>query len=195
MKCKEIQQRILDLEGDNHPGCTGQVDDHLLACPECRQFYDQARRSWDAMDSLPEIEPSQNFNAATWGKIRLRRNRFQALTMAFSGRSRWVMAGAVLVLIGLAAGYLALRPVSAPLAPRVEVTTGNDQEDSQLLLELDALVNDDESRLLNTFQEWETSSDAGNGPGEKVPPPERERRPPERLNLNREARLARPGAA
>ncbi len=156
MNCEETRTRILDLDDQFEPSAEEAVAAHLAGCPACREFHAETRRTWDALGRLPELEASPGFQQAIWAKIRAAEAHSpgRALTLSFLPPPLRAVAWAALVVMAVTAGFVifhATRP--AAQIPAVAVTE-KDRQDDEMLLELDALINFDESQTFGAYQEW-----------------------------------------
>ncbi|MGH9658484.1 MAG: hypothetical protein ACRD96_08065, partial [Bryobacteraceae bacterium] len=92
MNCEQARYRMLEIDGR-----TGEVEDHLALCAECRE----EAALWDRLATLPEERPSAHL-----------RDRFDAMIERESPRGvpwwrlpAWqAVAAALLVIAGWAAG-------------------------------------------------------------------------------------------
>lgn len=156
MNCEDTRERILDLDDQFEPSAEEAVAAHLAGCPACREFHAETRRTWDALGRLPELEASPGFQQAIWAKIRAAEAHppGRALTLSFLPPPLRLAAWAALVVMAVTAGFVifhATRP--APQVPAVAVTE-KDRQDDEMLMELDALINFDESQTFGAYQEW-----------------------------------------
>ena len=161
MNCEDTRQRILDLDNQCDPSAEEAVAAHLAGCTACREFHAAIRRTWDALGRLPELEASPGFQQAVWAKIRAREKHRpgRVLTLSFLPPTLRAAAWAAVAVMALTAGFVifhATRP--APPVPVVAVTD-TDQQDEKMLMELDALINFDESQTFGTYQEWNVTSE------------------------------------
>jgi hypothetical protein len=161
MNCEDTRQRILDLDDRFEPSAEAAVAAHLAGCPACRDFHAEIRRTWDALGRLPELEASPGFQQAVWAKVRAREGRrpVQALTLSFLPTPLRVAAWAAVMVMAVTAGFVifhATRPGSP--VPAVAVTE-TDRQDDQMLMELDALINYDESQMFGAYQDWDVPNE------------------------------------
>lgn len=123
MHCRELENLAGELlEGEAHPEAAG----HLAACPACRVLVEELRSIERAAHTLPAYEPSDELwrrleAAATregvwaqtrpWGWLGLGESFFPA---------RWALAGAMAVVLLVAAGLLTYPTLEFPLAATQE---------------------------------------------------------------------------
>lgn len=160
MTCEEIRRLI--LENDENPPFTGDpgLVQHLAICPECRNLASQLQEVSAMLHQLPQIEPSSRFNARTWEKINQARRR-HVFIFPVSGRIA-ALAAAVTLIVSIAVVVVAVSRRAAPPGP--VQWTETDERDSELLLQIDDLIQQDEGSFLQTFEEWETSSGDSENP-------------------------------
>jgi anti-sigma factor RsiW len=186
MNCEDTRKRILDLDNQFEPAAEEAVAAHLAGCPACREFHAEIQRTWDALGRLPELEASPGFHQAVWAKIRAREGRQpgRVLTLTFLPPSLRAAAWAAVVVMAVTAGFVifqAVRP--APPAPAVAVTE-TDRQDDEMLMELDALINYDESQMFGAYQDWNVSGEGKEQRPEIQSKPKPEPKPDApRLNL------------
>ncbi|MBN2430382.1 MAG: hypothetical protein JXQ27_02855 [Acidobacteria bacterium] len=146
------------------------MKEHMEQCPECRDLVRQVRQGWELLDDLPLLEPVADFNDVVWRKIETRSRRaWWRGTALFSPPSvlRLAAMAAALTLV-LAIGYFTLVPVSAPAV----TFSAKDRQDNEMLLELEEVMDFDETQLLSIYQPWEVSADSSersNGDGNQPP--------------------------
>jgi len=195
MKCAETRSKILALDDEYDPALEAQVNRHLEGCGDCRRFRQELDQTWQALDGAPELEPATDFNRRVWQRIDSRRARPAAGWHFFlRPAARLGLAGwAALLVLAVAGAVVAYQFSRARLtAPEVQFTAG-DLRDSEMLQELDNLLNVDETEFLNTFQDWDLSRDA-TPPGQDKPAPAPARKepapPPESNEVSRVAARA-----
>jgi hypothetical protein len=172
MNCETTRQRILDLDNECDPGREAGVAEHLSGCDDCRRFYTDVRRVWTAMGSVPELDTTPDFNRSVWSKIGAQRKRtpLRLLTLMVLPPPLRVAAWAALLVAAVTAGFLVYDAAHRPApAPAITVTNA-DRQDDQMLMELDALINFDESQVFSTYQDW------------KMVPASKEKTPPRQDN-------------
>ena len=129
MECEDVRDHILNLDDENDPVRDPEVTRHLAGCAECRELLEGVDKTWSALSAHPGLDPSPGFNQAVWRKIEAAEVR-QPLRL------------------------LRLAFLPAPVE-----FSANDQRDQQLLLEVDRLMDFDESRLLDVYEEWDVTNE------------------------------------
>src|SRR3954467_5426335 len=116
MDCGEARELIPDDISGNLPDA-GPLEGHLAGCASCRAECDEARRAWEALGALPELELSASFAQGTRALLResmpARRSRARSWGWRAAG---WGLAA----LGGFALAQLVRRPPE-PTAPTVLV--------------------------------------------------------------------------
>ena len=106
MKCRRVQKRLSAYQ-DGELGSAEQfrIEAHLADCPECREKYQEFQRIWDALDDLPDIQPTPGFY------LRLRKKISATDEYRFVPRLRQILqifpsplAMVTLLLVGLVMG-------------------------------------------------------------------------------------------
>lgn len=107
MNCKNVVQTLPDyLSHTLGETETVGVRAHLDLCPECREESRLLSASWDVLDLLEPIQPSADFRARFWEKVRQEENTVFGRT-GFFVRFPFVPAVAgflVLWILGVAGG-------------------------------------------------------------------------------------------
>jgi len=160
MECKDVRDHILNLDDENDPVRDPEVARHLADCAECRKLLEGVDMTWAALSAHPGLDPSPGFNQAVWRKIEAAEARqpLRLLRLAFLPPPvrivAWSGAAALLIVFSL----LLLLP-AAP-SPTPVAFSANDQRDQQLLLEVDRLMDFDESRVMDVYEEWDMTNEA-----------------------------------
>jgi hypothetical protein len=148
MKHLTEEQIVLHCFGDAEHGA--EIDQHLDACPECRESFEQVKALLASIEPTPVAEPHESLEQKMWLRLRDRlperkagiRSKIFAPRLALA---KWATAGAmaVLVLAAFLAGRFWPRSVekpgltqSAQIDPQrvVLVAVGDHLERSQMLL-------------------------------------------------------------
>jgi anti-sigma factor RsiW len=70
MNCGHMQENlIVYLDGKAAPAARRQVEEHLAACPACRERAEQFSALWRALDEVPGLSPSPSFDAAVRQRV------------------------------------------------------------------------------------------------------------------------------
>lgn len=70
MKCQQIERSLLAyLDTRATPAERRQVETHLAECSACTERVDQFRLLFGALDELPAVAPSVNFDAAVRARV------------------------------------------------------------------------------------------------------------------------------
>ncbi|MFH1946452.1 MAG: zf-HC2 domain-containing protein [Acidobacteriota bacterium] len=83
MRCKKVKEKLpafLDNELDREK--TSEIKQHLAKCSGCNQEFKMLARTWETLEVWKKIEPSENFEARFWQRVRereLRHPLFQRL--------------------------------------------------------------------------------------------------------------------
>gem|GEM_PF-4136080 len=141
---------------------------HMTQCPECRSLARQVRQGWELLDDLPLLEPVDDFNDLVWRKIEARHRRAWWRNAAlFSPPALRLAAVAAVLMLVLGVGYFTLFTPSDPAV----TFTAKDRQDNELLLELEQVMEFDETQVLSIYQPWELSADSAESPDRKGTPP------------------------
>jgi hypothetical protein len=148
MKHLTEEQIVMHCFGDAEHST--EIDQHLHACSECREIFNQVKAMLASIEPTPVPEPQENLEQKIWLKLqdRLPKRRPSILQRIFSPhflQARWATAGAmaVLVLAAFIAGRFWPRGPektnsieAAQLDPQrvVLVAVGDHLERSQMLL-------------------------------------------------------------
>lgn len=159
MECEDVRDHILNLDDENDPVRDPEVTRHLAGCAECRELLEGVDKTWSALSAHPGLDPSPGFNQAVWRKIEAAevRQPLRLLRLAFLPPPVRIVAWSGAAALLIACSLLLLLP-SAPSPAPVEFSA-NDQSDQQLLLEVDRLMDFDESRLLDVYEEWDVTNE------------------------------------
>lgn len=69
MKCESIQEKLpLYIENDLPQGEMDSIAEHLKSCEKCQAELEVYEKTWQALDSWKDIEPSANFLPGFWEK-------------------------------------------------------------------------------------------------------------------------------
>src|SRR4051812_50148681 len=113
MDCGEARELIPDDISGNLPDA-GPLEGHLAGCASCRAECDEARRAWEALGALPELELSASFAQGTRALLResmpARRSRARSWGWRAAG---WGLAARG----GVALGQLGRGPPPPPAPP------------------------------------------------------------------------------
>jgi len=154
-----VREHILNLDDENDPVQDPEIARHLADCAGCRALFNGVDKTWTALSAHPGLDPSPGFNQAVWRKIEAAEARqpLRLLRLAFLPPPVRVLAwsGAAALLIGFS--LLLLLP-AAPSAGPVQFSA-NDQRDQELLLDVDQLMNFDESRVMDVYEEWDVTNE------------------------------------
>ncbi len=158
MECEDVRDHILELDDENDPARNPEVARHLASCAECRELLEGVDKTWSALSAHPGLDPSPGFNQAVWRKIEAAEARqpLRLLRLAFLPPSVRIVAWSGAAALLIAFSLLLLLPAGPSPAP-VEFSA-NDQRDQQLLLEVDQLMDFDESRLMDVYEEWDMTN-------------------------------------
>ena len=137
------EQIVLHYYGDAEEAV--EVERHLAACPECQAKFAHVQTMLKQIESLEVPEPLATFEEKTWLNLRDRlpaKGNF--LQRLFGAQQKWVLAGAMVLLIAAAfmAGrfwprpgtQVAVQPAQVNPQRVVLVAVGNHLERSQMLL-------------------------------------------------------------
>lgn len=76
MKCEEIKNLLPAYQdGELSPGKAEETRVHLTGCASCQKEEQLLSTTWDLLGSLEPIEPSPDFRARLWEKIRAEEER------------------------------------------------------------------------------------------------------------------------
>jgi hypothetical protein len=132
--CATVRERLLETLDTAIPA---DIETHLANCPGCRAEMATLQSAWEALEALPEGEPSAALGGRfhSWlgeqtlaGEARAKRGRQRRAWFGLSSGPRWVWAAAAVALVvGFGAGARLGRPSEkGELATlRVEVQTLN----------------------------------------------------------------------
>jgi len=107
---------LLDYaSGELNPTMRTQIEQHMLACPACREFAANQQTVWQALDSWEPAEVSMDFDRRLYQRIEQQVTWWTRLTRPFNPLFRHgvpIAAAAGLVMV---AGFLMNRPPTAPV--------------------------------------------------------------------------------
>jgi anti-sigma factor RsiW len=101
--------------GELNPTMHAQIEQHLSACPGCREFAAKQRTVWQALDSWEPAEVSMDFDRRLYQRIEQQVTWWTRLTRPFNPLFRHgvpIAAAAGLVMV---AGFLMNRPATVPV--------------------------------------------------------------------------------
>jgi hypothetical protein len=159
MECKTVRDHILNLDEENDPIRDPEVARHLAGCADCQTLLEGIDRTWKALSAHPGLEPSPGFNQSVWRKIEAaeRQQPLRWLQLAFLPPPVRILAWSSAAVLAGALGLLLLLP-PAPEPTPVRFSA-SDQRDQQLLMELDELMDFDESRVMDVYEEWDITQE------------------------------------
>src|ERR1700688_1378050 len=69
-QCAALESKLVEyLDGRARPAERHAVEEHLSACAACRSRAEEVRSLWSALDELPVISPSTDFDASLRARI------------------------------------------------------------------------------------------------------------------------------
>jgi anti-sigma factor RsiW len=69
-QCAALERKLVEyLDGRARPAERHAVEEHLSACAACRSRAEEFRSLWSALDELPVISPSTDFDASLRARI------------------------------------------------------------------------------------------------------------------------------
>jgi anti-sigma factor RsiW len=134
MNCQRIEQDLVAyLDGRADPARRRQVDEHLLACPACRERALEFRALWSVLDEVPAISPSPAFDAAVRQRVAAEPRR--------ASRWAWLVPSPRLGFALTAVLVLAvwLSSVRAPRQPPVAAAPQSSETEFAMIRELPVL--------------------------------------------------------
>ena len=120
MTCKTIRDLLWGLcEGSLDEDTARSVAEHLDACMDCSKARSQIEAALVAMRSMPEVEPSADFQARLWQRIdaweQKRHGLWRGILAGFVYRNRKVLAtSAVVFVVALAGGVYVIKTLVGP---------------------------------------------------------------------------------
>jgi anti-sigma factor RsiW len=108
-----MQEHLIGyLDGKAAPAARRQVEEHLAACPACRERAEQFSALWRTLDEVPGLSPSPSFDAAVRQRVAAEPHR--------AGWWSWVtpsprLAVAATVLVVFSVWLSSQRPGPQPL--------------------------------------------------------------------------------
>ncbi|HUO33762.1 MAG TPA: zf-HC2 domain-containing protein [Candidatus Acidoferrum sp.] len=70
MKCEDVARELIPyLDRRANSALRMEIEDHLAACAACHARAQEFRKAWTALDDVPLVEPSLNFNARVRERI------------------------------------------------------------------------------------------------------------------------------
>ena len=111
MKCESIREDLSAYhDGELSDRAAAVVEQHLSGCQGCREELGRIAKVWDLLGTLPVVQPSKDFKARFWEKVRREEER-QGLWDWISFPSwRPVLAGfAAVWILGVTSGVLVYR--------------------------------------------------------------------------------------
>lgn len=105
MRCKKIKKKLsafLDNELDRKK--TSEIEQHLAECSDCTQELKLLTQTWDALEVGEKTEPSNNFEAIFWQRVR-ERELGQSLYQRLLTKVIPVLTTVIIFFIGLLGGF------------------------------------------------------------------------------------------
>jgi anti-sigma factor RsiW len=156
MKCEDVSKDLISyLDQRANSAGRREVEDHLAECIYCRTHAEELRKTWNALDEVPSVEPSVGFDA------RLRQR------IAAEPRPQWFrwfvpqprLAFSMALLLALSVWMVKLPRENTVIlsAPAVAQT---EQEDFSAIKDLSVLDNYDVVTKFDALSELVPVSDA-----------------------------------
>lgn len=104
MRCEKIKEKLsafIDNELDREK--TSDIEKHLAECSDCNQELKILAKTWDSLEVWEKIEPSDNFEARFWQRVRERELR-QPLFQRLFTKAIPVPTTVIILVIGLLGG-------------------------------------------------------------------------------------------
>lgn len=104
MRCEKIKEKLsafIDNELDREK--TSKIEQHLAECSDCNQELKILAKTWGALEVWEKIEPSDNFEARFWQRVREREPR-QLLFQRLLTKVIPVPTTVIILAIGLLGG-------------------------------------------------------------------------------------------
>jgi anti-sigma factor RsiW len=107
---------LLDYaSGELNPTMRAQVEQHMLACPACREFAANQQTVWRALDSWEPAEVSMDFDRRLYQRIEQQVTWWTRLTRPFNPLFRHAVPIAAAAGLVMVAGFLMNRPETVPV--------------------------------------------------------------------------------
>lgn len=116
MKCEKAQEFFSEyMEGNLERPMAFTLEHHLKECSACEHDYERFRRTWDALESLPEVEVPSGFRASVMEKIAAqqesRKRSFWSLDLvSILHAKRAIAATAAVGLLAVMIGFTRMSP-------------------------------------------------------------------------------------
>jgi anti-sigma factor RsiW len=140
-RCTGMEDKLVEyLDGRAKPAERRAVEEHLVACADCRVRAEEFRALWSALDDLPEISPSPAFDASMRARI--------AAEPARRGFWNWLpsprLAFAVAALVAMSVWLSSMPRVSTDHAKiETKATQVTEEADFRMIRDLPVLENYD----------------------------------------------------
>ncbi|MBK8871791.1 MAG: zf-HC2 domain-containing protein [Elusimicrobia bacterium] len=127
MNCREVQELLpAFIDAALEPEATIGVRTHLNACHICRQEESLLSSTWSALGALPSIQPSPEFRARFWERVRREEDESNKWWAVFLPKQLIPVAAGFLVIwtLGVAGGLFLFKgraSASKPLELAVSV--------------------------------------------------------------------------
>lgn len=120
MNCKQVQEFLpAYMDAALEPEAAAGVRTHLSACTACRQEEKLLSLTWDALGALPAIEPSPNFRARFWERVRREELKTKSWWSVFTPKQLVPVAAGFMVIwtVGMAGGLVLFESFSRSVEP------------------------------------------------------------------------------
>jgi len=155
MECKDYREQFTAILTDSlNQDEKNRFEDHIAACSDCREQFEEASKLWQLMGEIPQPEPSpamkEGFNAILANykeELQAKRNPFAELVGKL--RTYWSLQAQprlafslLLVAFGLIGGYLLHQPGQSALAYNRQIDSLSSQVSQMKQVMMLSLLND-----------------------------------------------------
>ncbi|MGD0840041.1 MAG: zf-HC2 domain-containing protein [Candidatus Acidiferrales bacterium] len=148
MNCQQIEKKwIAYFDGKASAAVRRDVESHLAECAACRQRAEEYRVMWGVLDELPQITPSESFDAAVRARVAAEPAVPAWRWFVPSPRLAFAVACLLVLSVWFASKPTQVAPVSD--AQTAAATQGSSEADFRMINDLPELENYD---VLSNFE-------------------------------------------
>lgn len=106
MDCLQAKKLIsIYIDGQLDANQEAFLTTHLKQCPNCQKIYEEYLKTWESLSNFKPLEPSSNFNAIFWERVKQPEHKSWAGNRVFvfpalSPRLAYTLAS-IMIIIGL----------------------------------------------------------------------------------------------
>ena len=138
VKSGESAEYLLDYAAGKLQGeMRAQMEQHIAACPACREFAGGQQAIWQAMDAWEPAPVSMDFDRRLYQRIEAKVSWWTRLTAPLNPIFRHAVPVAATACLLLVAGFLIYRPANIPVPPTPQSAQVENLQPEQVQVALD----------------------------------------------------------